>query len=196
MDKKYQAIAVGASAGGLYALSFLFEQLPADYPIPVIVIQHRAKDQKELLEEVLQHKCKITIKQADEKEKIKSGFVYIAPPGYHLLVEQDQTFSLSSDEPVSLSKPSIDVLFESAAEVFREKLVGLILTGANNDGATGISIIKKYGGLTVAQYPQEAQYPQMPLAAINSGGVENILTLKEIQTFLYQLSLPHRNEKD
>lgn len=189
MVKKYKAIVIGASAGGLHALSFLFEQLPADYPLPVMVIQHRAKDQKELLEEVLQRKCKITIKQADEKEEIKSGFVYIAPSGYHLLVEQDLTFSLSSDEPASFSKPSIDVLFESAAEVFREKLIGLILTGANNDGAAGIAIIKKYGGMTIAQYPQEAQYPQMPQAAINNGGVKNIWTLKEIQGFLYQLSL-------
>jgi two-component system chemotaxis response regulator CheB len=195
MDKKYQAIAIGASAGGLHALTFLLEQLPADYPIPVIVSQHRAKDQKELLEEVLQHKCKIRIKQADEKEKIESGFAYIAPPAYHLLVERDGTFSLSSDEHVSFSRPSIDVLFESAAEVFREKLIAVILTGANNDGANGISVVKKYGGLTIAQSPREAQYPYMPQAAINYGGVENILTLKEIQHFLYRVSLQHRNEK-
>lgn len=190
-NKKYQAIAIGASAGGLYALATLFEQLPADYTIPVMVVQHRAKDQRDLLEEVLQHKCKITVKQADEKEKIKSGFVYIAPPGYHLLIEQDQTFSLSSDEHVSFSKPSIDVFFESAAEVFRNRLVGIILTGANKDGAAGITIIKKYGGLTIAQFPQEAQYPYMPQAAIDMGGVNCIRTLKEIQKFLYELPLRH-----
>src|SRR5205814_2345259 len=118
-DNKHQIIVIGASAGGLHALIPLLEPLPADYPIPIIIIQHRAKDQKELLEEVLQQKCKITIKQADEKEKIKTGFVYIAPPGYHLLVEQDQTFSLSSDERALFSRPSIDILFETAAEVFR-----------------------------------------------------------------------------
>jgi two-component system chemotaxis response regulator CheB len=194
-NKNYQAIAIGASAGGLSALTSLFEGLPADYPVPVIVIQHRARDQKELLEEVLQHKCKIAIKQADEKEKIKSGFVYLAPPGYHLLVEHDQTFSLSSDEYGSFSKPSIDVLFETAAETFKEGLIGLILTGANNDGAIGMAAIKRYGGLTIAQYPREAQYSNMPQAAIARGGVEYIWKLKEIQNFLSQFSLPHRNEK-
>ena len=188
-DKKFQAIVIGASAGGLYALITLFEQLPADYSIPVMVVQHRSKDQKDLLEQVLQHKCKITIKQADEKEDIKSGFVYIAPPGYHLLVEQDQTFSLSSDEHVSFSKPSVDVLFESASEVYGKKLVGIVLTGANNDGAAGIATIKKYGGLTIAQFPSEAQYPFMPQAAIDRGGVNCIWTLKEIQKLLHELPL-------
>lgn len=191
MQEKYQAIAIGVSAGGLHALIFLFEQLPADYPIPIMVVQHRAKDRQELLEEVLQNKCKIAIKQADEKEKIKGGVVYIAPPGYHLLVEQDRTFSLSSDEHVSFSKPSIDVLFESAAEAFKQYLVGVILTGANDDGAAGIKIIKKYGGLTIAQQPLEAQYPFMPQAAINKGGVGYVWTLGEIQKYLSQLALQH-----
>ncbi|MBI1769730.1 MAG: chemotaxis protein CheB [Bacteroidetes bacterium] len=195
VDEKYQAIAIGASAGGLYALSSLFEQLPAEYPLPVMVIQHRAKDQKELLEEVLQNKCKMIIKQADEKEKIKRGIIYIAPPGYHLLVEQDQTLSLSSDELESFSRPSINVLFETAAEVYREKLIGVILTGANSDGASGVVAIRKNGGLTIAQDPQEAQYPQMPQAAIDNG-VDHIWTLKEIQGFLNQLFVQHRNEKD
>jgi len=189
MNTKYHAIAIGASAGGLNALTTLFEQLPFDYSIPVIVIQHRSKDHRDLLEEVLQRKCKITIKQADEKEKIESGVIYIAPPGYHLLIEQDRTFSLSSDEHALFSKPSIDILFESAAEVFEKKLVGVILTGASSDGAAGIAVIKKYGGLTIAQFPREAQYPFMPQAAINFGGVKCIWTLNEIQKFLYELPL-------
>src|SRR5207244_3342963 len=111
-----------------------------------MVVQHRARDQKYLLEEVLQSKCKIKIKQADEKENIQSGFVYIAPPDYHLLVEADKTFSLSSDEQVRYSRPSIDVLFETAAVVFKDTLVAIILTGANNDGSAGIVEVKKYGG--------------------------------------------------
>ena len=102
--KKYKAIVIGTSAGGLYALSAILEKLPADFPIPVIVVQHRSKDQRDLLEEVLQSKCRIRIKQADEKEKIEGGFVYIAPPDYHLLVEADKTFSLSADEPVRLQQ--------------------------------------------------------------------------------------------
>ncbi|MEI9955467.1 MAG: chemotaxis protein CheB [Ferruginibacter sp.] len=138
-SKKYGAIVIGTSAGGLYALSFILKRLPASYPVPIIVVQHRAKDQKDLLEEVLQTKCRITIKQADEKEKIESGFVYIAPADYHLLVEADKTFSLSSDELVHYSRPSIDVLFETAAITYTDSLVGIILTGANNDGARGNS---------------------------------------------------------
>jgi two-component system chemotaxis response regulator CheB len=180
-DKKFKAIVIGTSAGGLSALSALLEKLPPDYQLPIIVVQHRAKDQKNLLEEVLQLKCKIRIKQADEKEKIEKSIVYIAPPDYHLLIEDDFTFSLSSDELVSYSRPSIDVLFESAAISYRDTLIGIILTGANNDGASGLQNIKKYGGLTIAQSPAEAQFPHMPGAAIDNGGAMLILTLKEIQ---------------
>jgi len=172
---------IGTSAGGLYALSAILEKFPADYPLPVVIVQHRARDQKELLEEVLQHKCKIKIKQADEKEKIEKGLVYIAPPDYHLLIENDHTFSLSSDEFVRFSRPSIDVLFESAAMVYRDKLIGIILTGANSDGAAGIVAIKKYGGLTIAQNPDEALFPSMPAASIETNAVEYIWTLSEIQ---------------
>lgn len=185
---KYRAIVIGTSAGGLYALSSILNKLPASYSIPVIIVQHRAKDQKDLLEEVLQHKCRISIKQADEKEKIEGGIVYIAPPDYHLLIESDETFSLSADEPVRHSRPSIDVLFESAAVVFKEGLIGIILTGASNDGAAGTVTIKKYGGLTVAQDPAEAQFPVMPRAAIETKNVKYIQTLGEIQDFLLKIA--------
>ena len=180
-DKAFKAIVIGTSAGGLSALSTLLEKLPPSYHLPIIIVQHRAKDQKSLLEEVLQPKCKIKIKQADEKEKIEKGVVYIAPPDYHLLIENDLTFSLSCDELVSYSRPSIDVLFESAALAYRETLIGIILTGASNDGASGLQTIKKYGGLTIAQSPAEAQFPRMPGAAIEKGAAMLILTLNEIQ---------------
>lgn len=186
-QKKYQAIVIGTSAGGLYALSTILKQLPADYPIPVVVVQHRSKDQRDLLEDVLQSKCEIKIKQADEKEKIKGATVYIAPPDYHLLVENDRTFSLSCDELVLYSRPSINVLFESAAVVYQDKLAGIILTGANNDGASGITMIKKYGGLTIAQSPAEAQFPFMPVASIETNNVNHIWTLLEIQNFLLKI---------
>jgi len=187
IEKKYQAIVIGTSAGGLYALSDLFKQLPANYPVPIIVVQHRSKDRQELLEEVLQSKCKIKIKQADEKERVAKGVVYIAPPDYHLLVESDLTFSLSSDEPVLYSRPSIDVLFESAAEVYKDKLIGIILTGANKDGASGISKIRKMGGLTIAQAPAEAQFPYMPDASIETKNIQHIWAISEIQSFLLNL---------
>jgi two-component system, chemotaxis family, protein-glutamate methylesterase/glutaminase len=182
--RKYEAIVAGTSAGGLYALTTLFRELPPDYPVPIIVVQHRAKDQRELLEEVLQSKCRIRIKQADEKEPIEPGRIYIAPPDYHLLVENDKTFSLTADEHVRYSRPSIDVLFESAAKVYKSSLAGIVLTGANNDGSAGAVAINKYGGLVIAQDPKEALYPYMPGAAITTKAVTHVWTLAEIFNFL------------
>jgi two-component system chemotaxis response regulator CheB len=186
--KKYDAIVIGTSAGGLYALIALFQDLPVDYPVPIIVVQHRAKDQKDLLEEVLQSKTKIKVRQADEKESISPGFVYIAPADYHLLIEKDKTFSLSADEHVHYSRPSIDVLFESAALAYRDHLVGIILTGASRDGAEGIKWIKKCGGLIIAQHPGDADYPFMPKAAIATKQVEYIWTLSRIKKFLLEIN--------
>lgn len=185
--KKYKAILIGTSAGGLNALSTVLGVLPADYPIPILVVQHRAKDQKNLLEEVLQAKTKIKIKQADEKEPIRPGCVYIAPPDYHVLIESDKTLSLTSDELVRFSRPSIDVLFESAAVVFRDQLIGIVLTGASNDGAAGIEAVRSYGGLTIVQDPSEADFPFMPQASIQTKRVNHIWTLSQIQDFLMNL---------
>ncbi|MEO6720632.1 MAG: chemotaxis protein CheB [Ferruginibacter sp.] len=186
-ERKYKAIVIGTSAGGLVALTTILQALPVYYPVPILVVQHRSKDQRDLLEEVLQSKCAIQIKQADEKEKIEGGLVYIAPPDYHLLVESDETISLSADEPVGFSRPSIDVLFESAAIVFRDKLAGIILTGANSDGSKGIEMIAKFNGTTIAQNPSEAQFSVMPKSAIETKKIKYILTLKEIQEFLLQI---------
>jgi two-component system chemotaxis response regulator CheB len=185
--KKYEAIAIGTSAGGLYALFDLLTILPQNYPLPIIVVQHRSKDHNDLLEEILQNRCKIVIKQVEEKEKIRRGHAYFAPPDYHLLIEYDKTFSLSADAQVRYSRPSIDVLFESAAAVYKNTLIGIILTGANSDGAQGITEIKKRNGLTISQDPGEALFPQMPKAAIETGAVTNIYKLAEIKNFLLNL---------
>lgn len=186
--KKYGAIVIGVSAGGFHALSLLLSELPANYPVPVIVVQHRTKDYPDLLENLLQEKCVIKIKQADEKEKISAGMVYLAPPDYHLLIEADKTFSLSANEYAGYSKPSIDILFETAAEAYARELAGIILTGMNSDGAKGIEAIKLAGGTTIAQIPEEAQYPQMPQAAIDTQKTDYIWTLQQIQQYLINLS--------
>lgn len=183
-NSQYKAVVIGTSAGGLNALTYILKSLPYDFPCPIIIVQHRSKDQKFLLEQVLQHKCQITIKQADEKEKINPGTIYIAPPDYHLLVEGDKTFSLSADDYVKFSRPSIDVLFETASEVYKSNLVGIILTGANDDGTDGIKSIVSHGGHTIAQDPAEAQFPQMPIAAIRSNYIKEIMSLKGITEFL------------
>ena len=185
---KYEAVVIGTSAGGLFALSTILEALPANFPVPILVVQHRSKDERTLLEDVLSQKCQIKIKQADEKEKITTGTVYFAPPDYHLLVEQDRTFSLTCDERVNYSRPSIDVLFETAAYVYKSKLLAIILTGANHDGAAGIVKVRNAGGATIAQNPEEALYPVMPKSAIATGCVQKILKLDEIRDLLLNLS--------
>lgn len=186
-NEKYSAVVIGVSAGGLNVLTKILEKLPRDFALPVVVVQHRSKEEKELLEELLQLKCKIKIKQADEKESIESGVVYIAPPDYHLLVEKNRTFSLSSEPPVNFSRPSIDVLFETASEAYGSGLVGIVLTGANHDGAAGIAYIKKHRGITIAQNPRSAQFPIMPQAAIDTSFVKHIFDLDEIADFLLKV---------
>lgn len=188
-DQKYDAIVIGASAGGFNALSSLLEQMPADYCVPIVVVQHRSPDSGDLLEELLQRKCHIRIKQADEKERIRVGTVYVAPPDYHLLIEADRTFSLSADSRIRYSRPSIDVLFESAALVYGPALIGIILTGANEDGARGITCIAERGGLTIAQNPDEAQFPFMVQASIDTNKINHIWSLGTIQNFLIRLCL-------
>jgi two-component system chemotaxis response regulator CheB len=182
--KSYDAIVIGASAGGLYVIIRILKLLPANFNKPVIVVQHRSRDERTLLEDVLQQKCQVKIKQADEKELIKPGTVYFAPPDYHLLIERDGTFSLSCDAPVNYSRPSIDVLFETAADVYKEKLLAIILTGANKDGSYGIKKIAGMGGTTIAQAPETADYPEMPKAAIRTGYVQQVLDPEAIGQYL------------
>ena len=190
----YSAVVIGASAGGLNAVSTLLSKIPENYALPIIIVQHRAKEEKELLEEILSQKCKIKVKQADEKEKIIGGIVYVAPPDYHLMVEHDRTFSLSKDPAVKHSRPSIDVLFETASNVYKDELVAVILTGASDDGADGIKLVHHHHGLTIAQNPGEAVHPAMPVSSIRTGSIKRILSLNEIQGFLLQLSKKQRHE--
>lgn len=183
----YEAIVMGVSAGGLATLSVILKGLPDDYPLPVIITQHRSREERNLLEEVLQARCNIRIRQAEEKERIAGGMVYFAPPDYHLLIGEDRCFVLTYDELVQFSRPSIDLLFETAAETYGDKLVGIILTGASQDGAEGIRTISKWGGHTIAQDPMEAPFPLMPRAAIATGCVRSILSSAGIGRFLLQI---------
>ncbi len=193
-NRIFSAVVMGVSAGGLHALISILSKLPEEYSLPLIIVQHRGKDHKDLLEDVLQTKCRLKIKQADEKEKIEAGYVYTAPSNYHLLIEQDKTFSLTSDIYVKHSRPSIDLLFTTAAEVYKELLVGIILTGASSDGAEGILEIKRSGGFTLAQDPQTAEYAYMPQASINTGAIDLIGTLEEITSYL--ISIHERRQRN
>jgi two-component system, chemotaxis family, protein-glutamate methylesterase/glutaminase len=160
------AIVVGGSAGSLEALSHIFPALPKDFPVPILVVVHMPPDKRSMLPEVLQNKCAIAVREARDKEPIQAGTAYFAPPDYHLLVESDGYLSLSYDEPQLFSRPSIDVLFESAADVYGARLLGIILSGANSDGAAGLRQVVAEGGMALVQSPESAHADAMPLAAL------------------------------
>lgn len=185
---RYEAIVMGVSAGGMEALRSILPLLPAVFTPAVIIVQHMHPFSDDFLTHYLNGRCKLMVKQADEKEKIISGIIYIAPPNYHLMIEEDRTFSLSIDKPVNYARPSIDVLFETAADVYRTKVAGVILTGANADGAHGIKRIEESGGLTIIQDPKTAEFDAMPKTAIASANVDYVLPLDKIGPFLAGLS--------
>lgn len=185
-DGDRQAIVIGASAGALEALSTILPRLPAAYPLPVMVVVHLPAGKDCRLAELLSAKCQVRVREAEDKEPIEAGAVYLAPPDYHLLVEANDRLSLSSEEPINYSRPSIDVLFESAADVYGSGLIGVVLTGANNDGAAGLSIIRRAGGTVIVQRPDLAQSSPMPRAALEACPEALVLSLPEIADYLQQ----------
>jgi two-component system chemotaxis response regulator CheB len=185
--KRYKAVVIGSSAGGMKALKTIFEGLSPEFRVPVIIVQHISPDSENYLIQILNDMGKLTVKEADEKEKPVRGMAYIAPPNYHLLFETDQTFTLTVDERVNYARPSIDVLFETAAEAYRDTLIGIILTGANTDGSKGLKKIKEFGGLTIVQDPATAEADSMPRAAMLSAQADQVLSIGEIAPFLNAL---------
>jgi len=183
----YNAVVIGVSAGGMEVLSALFSSLPKDSTKPFIVVQHLHPSEDGFMVDYFNSQCPIPVKEAVEKEKIHPGQVYFAPANYHLMIEMDHTFSLSVDEKVNYSRPSIDVMFESAADAWPNQLIGIILTGASFDGAKGICAIKKSGGFTIAQSPETAMAPVMPQAAIDTGMIDEIMSIEEISRFVRSL---------
>lgn len=186
---KYKAIVIGVSAGGLNAMKTLLPALPADFPLPVVVVQHIGARSDGTWIDILNSLCALNIKEADEKEKIEKGNVYVAPPNYHLLIEKDETFTLTVDEKVNFARPSIDVLFESAAVAYQEKLIGIILTGSNSDGTEGMKKIQENGGLTIAQDPLTAESSYMPASAITAVKIDFVLPIKKIINLLLDIAL-------
>lgn len=185
--KKHQAVVIGSSAGGLNALKTIFGILDKKFPLPVIVVQHVSPDADNYLSSFLDSMKTIRVKEADEKEVPQAGIAYIAPPNYHLLLEQDRSFTLTVGERVNYARPSIDVLFETAADAYGAGLIGIVLTGANNDGSVGLKKIKEMGGLAIVQNPEEAESDSMPKSAIETANPDYVLTLSEIANFLNSL---------
>ncbi len=181
---KDRAIVMGASAGAVEALSVLLAALPADFSIPVMIVVHLPPDKKSMLASVLQAKTFLKVSETEDKSMPVSGHIYLAPPDYHLLVEKDFSLSLSSEEPVLYSRPSIDVLFETAADAYGAGLTGIILSGANSDGAAGLHAIAAAGGTALVQNPATAYATAMPNAAIAACPAAQVLSLDEISLYL------------
>ncbi len=184
---RVDAIVVGASAGGVEALLKIFRPLRKGFKLPIIAVLHVPDERRSLLAEVFGSHLEIPVKEADDKEVIAPGTLYFAAPGYHLSVEADLTLSFSQEERVYHSRPSIDILFESAADAYDAKLAGVLLTGANNDGAKGMARIKEYGGLTVVQDPAQALARTMPDAALALHTPDFLLPLPDIGLLLVEL---------
>lgn len=184
--REIELIVIGCSLGGMHALQTIFSALSNEFCVPIAVVQHRHKNSNESLPSYYRRQSKLCVVDVDDKQPVKQGCIYLAPADYHLLVERG-AFSLSVDAAVAFSRPSIDVLFESAADAYREHLVGVVLTGANADGARGARTIKKRGGLVIVQDPKTAEAPAMPQAAIDQARVDRILPLDRIGPFLVEL---------
>jgi two-component system, chemotaxis family, protein-glutamate methylesterase/glutaminase len=175
------AVAIGASAGGVEVLSVLLSSLPASCRASFFIVMHIPRERPSLLADVFNARCALPVREAEDKEPVQPGTVYFAPPDYHLLLDRGPALALSSDEPVHFSRPSIDVLFDSAADIYGERLLGLILTGANQDGAEGLAAVGRAGGRTVVQEPGGAAVPFLPEAALQVGPVDFVLSLAQLQ---------------
>ena len=182
-----RAVAIGASAGGVQALSELLPALSAESRAALFVVLHLPRDKPSLLVDVFSKKCAIKVREAEDKEPVMPGTVYFAPPNYHLLVDEGPQLALSADDLVNHSRPSIDVLFDSAAQVYGEHLLGIILSGANEDGAEGLAAVHDAGGLTVVQEPQTAQSSVMILSALERQPADLVLDLAGIAELLKKL---------
>lgn len=189
--RRYELIVIGCSMGGMHALEQIFAALPSTFCVPIAVAQHRYRTSGEALPAFLRRHSKLKVTDAVDKQWIEPGHVYLAPADYHLLIDRDVQkrgeLSLSVDAAVAYSRPSIDVLFESAADAYQAGVVGIVLTGANADGARGAVRIKQRGGFVIVQEPEGAESPEMPRAAIAAARVDRILPLPRIGPFLVEL---------
>ncbi|WP_395504368.1 chemotaxis protein CheB [Ectopseudomonas hydrolytica] len=185
-----QALLLGASAGGVEALLQLLVDLPPSYRLPVVCLLHQPDRNDSLLADLFARRLQLPVKEAADKEYLRGGVVYVAPAGYHLSIEADRSFSLSREEPRHFSRPSIDILFESAADAYGARLAAALLTGANEDGAAGLLAIQRAGGLTLVQDPADAQVPTMPEAALALLQPDFLLPLTAMRLLLAELDSP------
>lgn len=179
-----KALIIGGSAGSLDVLLKVFPVIGLDITFPIVIVVHRKKGTDSLLADLLVTKTFLNVKEAEEKEKLFAGTIYIAPSDYHLLIEKDLTFSLDTSEKVNYSRPSIDVTFHSAAEVCGDKLVCVLLSGSNSDGVNGLIAVKRFGGETAVQDPSSAQIDYMPKQAILKAKIDHVLRIEEMANYI------------
>jgi two-component system chemotaxis response regulator CheB len=180
-------VAIGTSLGGLNAILSVLRPLPADLPVPILVVQHRGPTSDSGLVDLLQRHTALTVVEADDKAKLVPGTLFVAPPDYHLLVEGRGWLALSTDGPVRSARPSIDVLFETAADAYGPAVLAVLLTGASADGAAGLARVKARGGRAIVQDPATAECATMPAAGIAAATVDYILPLERIGDYLVSL---------
>ena len=185
-----EAVVLGASAGGFEALLAILKGLPASYPMPLVAVLHLPDSHESKLAELFGYRLALQVREARDKEPLAPGVLYFAPSGYHLSIEDDHSFSLSGEERVSFARPSIDVLFASAADAYGKSLAGILLTGANYDGAAGLAGMQVAGALTIVQDPASAEVPTMPEAALRRMKPDLILSLAQIHSVLLKLGEP------
>src|ERR1700737_1218233 len=183
----YSIVGIGSSWGGLVAMSKLLGDLPGDFSLPIVIVQHRRNDSDQLLAEILQDATALTVSEVEDKEPLTAGTVHIAPANYHVLID-DGFLSLSLEEPVRFSRPSIDVMFSSAADTYGSGAIGVVLTGGNEDGARGLSDIVKRGGRALVQDPRSAEIAVMPNAAVKAVPSAEVLPLERLGRRLMELS--------
>jgi len=185
MSNKY--VVIGGSAGSFQTVLKLLEKLPKNYPYPIFLVLHRLKNVRTGFIEALSIKSKLKLIEPNDKEIIKAGNVYLAPANYHMYINNDETFSLSTEETINHSRPSIDIAFSSIAQSFKSKVTGVLLSGANKDGSIGLKNIASNGGYTVVQDPNEAQIQTMPQSALDLFTTDKTLSSEEIINFLIKL---------
>jgi two-component system chemotaxis response regulator CheB len=183
----YSVVAVGTSWGGLSAMATLLAGLPEDFPIPIVIVQHRGKDSNQLLSQLLQDSTALSVCEIEDKDVLEPGRVHVAPADYHVMLESGYA-SLTIEEPVRFSRPSIDVMFDSAADTYGERTIGVVLTGANEDGSRGLAHIVERGGRALVQDPKTAEVPTMPQAAIRAVPSAEVLPLDRLGPRLVELS--------
>jgi len=184
-----ELVVVGGSLGSMHALEAILHAMPSDFSVPIAVVLHRHRTSASDLPWLIAQVTPLRVTEAEDKQTIRAGTAYLAPADYHLLVERGR-FALSVDDAVRYSRPSIDVMFESAADAYAPRLIAVVLTGANSDGARGAVRIHRGGGMVVAQDPSTAEAPAMPQATIDTGAVDRILPLEEIAPFLVERCVP------